>query len=380
MEKIAILGGTFDPVHNEHIKIAETALEKLGADRLVIMPTYLPPHKSSASAKAEHRLEMLRLAFKDFPKIEVSDYEIKKQGKSYTYQTVEYFKNNFDCELFFIVGGDMLKDFKTWRYPDRILNACTLVAFGRENIDCDVLKEQEYFNKQFGKSFLFMDYTGKSFSSTEIRVYNSLGLDIRELTDKNVCDYIFLNKLYSGNEYTEYVKNNLPLKRLVHTANVTVCALSKAKELGLNSEKVFVSAILHDCAKYTDPSSVKGFVLPNGVPQPVIHSFLGGYIAKNRLNVADEEIIDAITYHTSAKPEMSMLGKLIFVADMIEKDRDYAGVEHLRELYRKNDFEECFRECLKEEVVHLLNKKQYIYQKTLQAYNYYVKNEKEKKQ
>ena len=91
---------------------------------------------------------------------------------------------------------------------------------------------------------------------------------------------------------------------------------------------------------------------------------------KNK-GITDAEILDAIRYHTSGKPEMSTLGKLIFVADMVEKGRTYDGVERLRKLF-EGDFEVCFKECLKEEVLHLINKKSYIYSETLDAYDYYI--------
>jgi predicted HD superfamily hydrolase involved in NAD metabolism len=149
--------------------------------------------------------------------------------------------------------------------------------------------------------------------------------------------------------------------------------MQRAKELGLDEKKVILACTLHDCAKYIDYKTVKGFTLPEGVPQPVVHAFLGAYIAKEYLGVTDEEVIDAIRYHTSGKAEMTTLSKLVFVADMIEDGRNYDGVEKLRELYRACDFEKCFIECLKEEFIHLLNKKQYIYQQTINAFNYYVK-------
>jgi predicted HD superfamily hydrolase involved in NAD metabolism len=159
-----------------------------------------------------------------------------------------------------------------------------------------------------------------------------------------------------------------------HTANVVVSALSKAKQLGLDEDKVLLSATLHDCAKYLDHNKVQGFSIDNDVPAPVIHSFLGAFVAQKVLGVTDEEILDAIRYHTSGKAQMSTLGKLIFVADMVEEDRVYDGVEKLREYFEKDDFEKCFIECLKEEFLHLINKKQYIYHQTINAVEYYVKN------
>ena len=135
-----------------------------------------------------------------------------------------------------------------------------------------------------------------------------------------------------------------------------------------------IAATLHDCAKYDDYKAYADFKLPKDVPPPVVHAFLGAFVAEKVLGVTDKEILDAIRYHTSGKAEMSTLSKLIFVADMIEKGRNYVGVEELRAEYEK-DFESCFRQCLKEEVAHLINKKEYIYAETLNAYDYYVKDQ-----
>jgi len=374
MERMGILGGTFNPVHVEHVALAKNALEELKLDNLFVMPTFISPHKNSAPAPAEDRINMLKIAFSGEEKIIVSDYEIQKQGKSYTYLTVEHFKNTFDAKLFFICGGDMLTNFKTWKYPERILNACDLAVFGREEVFTDYEKEKKYFKERFNKDFIRLSYKGNNASSTKIRIYSSLGLPLLGIAPNGIEEYIKQKGLYGGDVYTQFVKKYLPEKRLRHTANVINCALNKAKELNLDAEKVRISATLHDCAKYIDHTKVKGFVLPKDVPVPVVHSFLGAFIAEKYLGVDDQEILDAIRFHTSGKANMTLLGKLIFVADMVEEGRDYEGVEYLRELYEQEDFEKCFVECLKEEFLHLLNKKQRIYVETINAFEYYVKD------
>lgn len=376
MEKIAIFGGTFNPVHNEHVYLANLAVKELGLDRLIIMPTYSPPHKNAPTTSAEDRLNMLKLAFDGQDKISVSDYEIKKQGTSYTYQTVEYFKNQSERTLYFIVGGDMLENFKTWRYPERILNACELVAFGREDSTVDFEKEKEYFRSTFNKQFISLPYIGKCFSSTEIRVYNSLGLSIEDKVPVVVANYIKDKGLFLGDKYYDFIKKVLPEKRLKHTADVIVTALEKAKQIGIDCKKVELACLLHDVAKYIDYKTVKGFTLPNGVPKPVEHAYLGAYIVENELGITDQDVINAVRYHTSGRAGMSDLEKLVFVADMVEKGRSYQGVEKLREFF-KGDLHECFKECIKEELIHLLNKKEYIYAETLNAYDFYVKGNKE---
>lgn len=373
MERIGILGGTFNPVHIEHVNLAKSAIDELNLDALLIMPTFISPHKNNSPAPCEDRLNMLKIAFKNLEKVIISDYEIEKGGKSYTYLTVEHFKKLYSSQIFFICGGDMLTDFKSWRYPERILSACTLAVFDREGFYTDYQRERDYFIKTFNKEFIKLSYVGKQCSSTKTRVYASFSLSLKGQVPVGVEEYIVKNSLYSGDKYTEFVKKYLPEKRLLHTANVVLKALSKAKELDLDEQKVRISATLHDLAKYIDYKTVQGFTLPENMPAPVVHAFLGAYIAETALKITDEEIIDAIRYHTSGKPNMSLLAKLIFVADMLEDGRTYDGVEKLREFFQKEDFEKCFIECLKEEFLHLLNKEQYIYKDTIEAFNYYVK-------
>lgn len=373
MKRIAIFGGTFNPVHNEHVKTAVAAIDELKLGKIFIVPTFLPPHKNVSPANGTDRINMLKIAFRGEKKAEISDFELKNAGKSYSYITAEHFRNLYpQAEIFMLVGGDMLKDFKTWKNPERILNAVNIAAVCREDYDFNENAEREYFKAAFRKDFTLLDFVGKEISSTEIRTYLAFNIKPQGI-DEKVIGYINKNAVYPPDVYQKYILKHLPEKRVIHTANVVICALKKAKELGLDYEKVRIAATLHDCAKYDDYRAYDGFSLPNDVPPPVVHAFLGAFVAEKVLGVKDAEVLDAIRYHTSGKAEMSTLSKLIFVADMIEKGRSYDGVDILRAEYEK-DFESCFRLCLKEEVQHLLNKKQYIYAETLNAYDYYLKD------
>ena len=371
MEKIGILGGTFNPVHVEHVRLAKCAVKELGLDKLFVMPTFIPPHKQDLPAPAENRIKMLELAFSDDDKIQVSDYEVQKGGKSYTYLTVEHFAK-LGAQIYFIVGGDMLVDFKTWRFPERILKSARLAVFERDDYFADFEKEKDYFKKTYNDEFVKLAYVGKNISSTKIRVYSAFSLSLDGLVPEKVEEYIKQSGLYGGDLYVDFVKNRMIEKRVKHTANVVITALKKAKVLGLDAKKVMTAATLHDCAKYFDYTKFEGFSLDKDVPAPVIHQFLGAFVAEKILGVDDQDVLDAIRYHTSGKANMSLLGKLIFVADMVEEGRDYDGVEYLRSLYEKDDFEFCFRECLKEEMMHLKNKGQTIYAETISAYDYYI--------
>lgn len=377
MKRIGIFGGTFDPVHNSHVALARAAIKELDLDELFVVPTFAPPHKDGAAASEENRFNMLSVAFSDEEKIKISNYELKRGGVSYTYLTVEHFKSVYGGEIYFLVGADMLSDFKTWKYPERVLSACTLAAVKREGFSAGEENALHAdFIKRYGKDFVSLSFTGESVSSTKIRVYSFLGLSLKNLVPEKVAEYITQNNVYPGNEITEYLKKELPEKRLIHTACVASTAVGKAKELGLKRSKVLTAALLHDCAKYLNPADFKGFKLPEGVPAPVVHQYLGAYVAENVLNVKDEEVLGAIRFHTSGKPNMTTLEKLIFVADMVEEGRNYEGVDKLRDLFKK-DFNECFKECLKEETLHLMRRGGSIYSLTLDAYDYYI-NENDK--
>ena len=259
MKRIAIFGGTFNPVHIEHVNTAVAAIKELGLDKIIIVPTFLPPHKNVAPANVADRINMLKIAFKSVPQAEISDFEIANGGKSYSYITAEHFKAEYPRdELFMIIGGDMLIDFKTWREPYRILSAVRLAVVSREDYNLDVVKEREYFNKTFGLDFTMLSFIGKTVSSTEIRTYLALGLKPDGVTDE-VYEYIINHGVYAPDKYQKYILDKLPEKRVIHTANVVVTAMKKAKELNLDCEKVRVSATLHDCAKYDSPDNYKEF-------------------------------------------------------------------------------------------------------------------------
>ena len=105
---------------------------------------------------------------------------------------------------------------------------------------------------------------------------------------EKTVNYIKQNSLYKGDKYTEFIAKNLPLKRVKHTADVVITALKKVKPLGLDYQKVKIATTLHDCAKYLDYKTVEGFTLPEGVPAPVEHAFLGAFIAEKVLGVTDD--------------------------------------------------------------------------------------------
>ncbi len=370
MEKIGIFGGTFDPVHNEHIRMAERVKEELCLSRVVAVPTFSPPHKThSECAPAAARLEMLELAFGGK---NVCDYEIREGGTSYTYKTLEHFKAVYpESELVFLVGGDMLEDFKTWRFPERILAAAKLAAFEREGAYVDFDRECGAIKTRFGADVIRLSYRGKRVSSTKIRLYAMFGLDISPYVPSAVARYIAGNGLYPPTPAVRLVRTVLGEKRFAHTANVAACALDKAKSLGLDRDKVFDACVYHDIAKYADKAKFPAAV-PADAPAPVAHAFLGAYMLEHVYGVKDRDVINAVRYHTTGRAGMSDLEKLVFVADMVEEGRTFDGAERLRRLFDA-DFDACFSACVETTRRHLLEAGKTPYRLTEECYDYYVK-------
>ncbi len=340
--KVGIYGGTFDPVHNEHVNIAKNAIKELSLDKLIILPSGEPPHKlNQVITDKKKRLKMCELAFTD-EKMEISTYEIEKKTKSYTYETLEYFHSDED-EIFFIMGGDSLGDIYKWKNPARIFELATIVVVGRfDYADSD-------FTKAYEEKILRLAYDPEEISATEIRCKREFGFDVVDMVPLAINDYIEEHELYTRyRKMTKKVQKMLTESRYMHTMNTTICGVSLAPRANVDVENAFVACALHDVAKcMTDYSDFKKKLKKENMfmPLPVMHAFVGSYVVKKDFGIVDKDIRNAIKYHTTGRPNMSQLEKLVYVADCIEKSRDYEGVDDLRTASKK-DFEKTFVLCL----------------------------------
>ena len=134
--KIGVMGGTFDPVHIAHLAIAETAVEQLELSKLIFIPAWIAPHKTDKEDMAEsavHRLNMLKLAIADNKKFEVSDLELKREGTSYTIDTLKQLQQQYglNMNLFLLIGSDNYLTFNSWCNPDEICSLCSIIVYNR---------------------------------------------------------------------------------------------------------------------------------------------------------------------------------------------------------------------------------------------------------
>lgn len=199
MKKTGILGGTFNPIHNGHIELALYCAQILALDRVLIIPDYTPPHKSDSNlADSHHRLRMCELAVENLDGFEVSDIEIKRGGRSYTFQTLTELKNIYpEDELFFIMGADMFLTLDKWKNPNVIFEKASIAAVPRNDSDSEEMKD--YLKKvlvPLGAKATVLQNSVIQISSTFIRENIGNEALMSDFLNSNVYSYIKSNKLY----------------------------------------------------------------------------------------------------------------------------------------------------------------------------------------
>lgn len=195
--KICVFQGTFNPIHNAHIQVAEFAREHIGCEKIIFIPAYNPPHKATDGESALDRLNMVKLATEDYSGFEVSDIEYRREGKSYTYLTIceLYEKFSVEGKIKFLIGTDAFEKIESWYESDKLKNLVDFVVFIREN-NFDG-KRFEYLRNN-GYNFKFMPLEFLDISSTEIRDRIKNGKSIKGLVPQKVEEYVKEHELYKN--------------------------------------------------------------------------------------------------------------------------------------------------------------------------------------
>ncbi len=353
--RIGIFGGTFNPIHKGHERIAHKAIETGELDRLIVMPANVPPHKTAASlATAADRLEMCRLAFDGDEKITVSDMELRRDGPSYSVDTVTQLKAQYpDDELFMVIGTDMLLSFDRWyRYKD-ILSMCRLCVFARDGeTDCEALRA-------FALNNLGLDYTKGEIvvcecepleiSSTQLRRMLEAGEDTSVFISQTVRNYIAEKKVLVKDtdrvdEFKTVIRSMLGDYRYTHSLNVADSAVYLARLFGEDENVAYVAGLLHDVTKDTPKEKQLELCEKAGIiltpsekaNKNLWHAMSGAAYLETVLNIKNRDIINAVRYHTTGRAGMSKLERIIYTADFISAERSYPDVEVMRTLSAKS--------------------------------------------
>lgn len=205
MSNIGILGGTFDPIHNGHIALAKRAYDSFNLDKILVMPSKKPPHKKThIITKDIHRINMVKLAVANYPYMEFSDFEMKREGYIYTADTLILLKKIHPKDnYFFILGGDSIRDLKNWYHPEIILEKAIILAALREGITDtvyekiveDIIETYKASNPDIRK----LPMENINISSSDIRGSFYIDENIHSYLNSAVVQYIIDNGLYKIN-------------------------------------------------------------------------------------------------------------------------------------------------------------------------------------
>lgn len=378
MAKTIVFGGSFDPVHVEHTNILKAAVRELCADKVIVVPTKNPPHKSASKTPFSDRSEMARIAFSQVSaNVIVDDIENRNDGVNYSSDNLPVLEKKYG-KFVYVIGGDSLLALESWHEPEFIVRNFEIAVFDREGYQSAKDKAAELNEKWNGK-IRILEHVGKEVDSHTIRDRLMLKADVSGL-DENVVRYIKSRNLYS--EFFPYVDKAatyLDAKRLVHSKNTALVALSLNRNFcpKIDEDKVLFAGLLHDVGKMYDktelPNNIQNVIPKDSIGTPVQHQFVSAEIVKNDFHISDEDVLNAIRFHTTGRENMSQFEKLIYVSDLISYERNFQGVESLRKAVY-NDFEKGFITCLTYSRDYVVETGREVYPLTDKAINFYKEN------
>ncbi len=335
---IIIFGGSFDPIHIGHTKMAERAAKIYDAS-IYFVPSPIGVWKSESVSKSD-KLAMLRLAVEGHEEFKIDEFELNS-GKetNYSIDTVRYFKNKFPNDtLYFLMGSDQANRFHLWQGAKELSELAHIIYYPRVGIEVSQDNIDNFHMEMINGSYF-------EYASSDIRNLNNLGLD-----DK-VLNYILEHNLY----FVKKVKSFYNDERLYnHALSVgKLCVeIAEANHLDLCSIKdsFFVAGYLHDIGKHIPEDKIKEIMInyyPEfmDLPKVLYHQFVGAKIAEEEFGITDELILDAIRYHTTGRGLMTAIDKVVYAADKIDPLRGYDSKELIAAM--KQDIDSGFKIVLK---------------------------------
>lgn len=308
MKKVALLGGSFDPIHQGHIAMAREALRQIGADEVWFIPTYQTPLKDRILTSDTHRTEMIRLAIESEPRFRLETIELERKEKSYTIDTLRELKEKYpDIRFYYLIGSDQMEQFDKWRDVDELMQLAEFVGIERENT--------------FGSNpchLRCMNMEQVPVSSSKIRKGDCL-----QYVDEKVLDYIYKNRLY----VLDFVRSRVHERRFLHSCSVADLCELFALENGYDPDKAYLIGLFHDVAKELDPRQMKAWmkkIAPEYMDAhpAIFHGFVGGQVIRSVFRLDDPQISNAIHWHVlglSADPYAMM----VYCADKLDPTRGY---------------------------------------------------------
>lgn len=351
MERIGIFGGCFNPPHVGHIRAAEAAVRELGLSRVLLIPAGQAPHKQlpTGSPTPGQRLHMLRLAAEGNPCLEVSDLELTREGTSYTCDTIRQLRMLYpQTEFTLLLGSDVLRIVEQWKNADEIWKQVRLAVFSRGGKqERESIRQASEQLAARGASVTVLQNDVTEISSTQLRRLLAFGCG-DEFLSPAVAAYIREQGLYD----TAADWKNLPMERLEpivvgllnpnrvrHVLGCRDTCVALAKRWGADEVDAARAGLLHDITKALDGPlqltlcAAYGKILDDFSKKypKTLHALTGSLVAE-RIFGENSRVVSAICSHTTGKANMNTLETIVYVADYMEPNRDFPGVERLREL------------------------------------------------
>ena len=340
--QVGIFGGCFDPPHRGHLAVAEAALRSAGLDQVAIIPAAVASAKEHGIvASAADRLNMCRLCFGSEPHFTISEAEVRRNEWVPTIMTVERLKKQQyrNDQLTLIIGADKLASLPQWRRFEDLIRLCDILVFPRDGADIPAHVDQL---RAMGARIRVMDIPEAPGASRAVQDALSRYENPLELTDE-VTAYIAERWLYLDKSILSAEKLMTP-KRWQHTLGVRKQAVEYAVLHHISPIHAALAALLHDSAKCLPFEVMLSYAHEAGITDPtflsspaMLHGPVGAYVARKQFSITQPDVLNAITYHTVGRAEMSKLEMCIFVADATEPGRDqYPGLKRLRRLAQRS--------------------------------------------
>jgi len=359
MKKVILFYGSFDPIHQGHLKIAQEAIKVIKGDKL-----YFGLNKNSNSKNLTpffKRKKMIELTIKDKYNFDIINIKFDYKKLDDTYDKILSFCSNKDIEYYILIGEDQLNNLNKWYRFNILKKKFKFIIASRNNLTSNKNKEYIYLNNKI-----------YNVSSTEIKKGN-----YKELT-KEVKNYIIENNIYLDKQLPQYLSS----KRIKHVKSVKNLALKifESNKENLDKNKIITACLLHDIAREYNNVKLKN-IIKNNYPDNldelnyIYHQYAGEHIAKKKFYIKDEEILEAIKFHTTGNENMSKLAKLVYVSDKLDPLRDYDTTQLIDECVK--DLDKGFIKVLEDKLNYSIKKDEIktMSEATKKAIKYYLRGE-----
>lgn len=352
-KRIGLFGGTFDPPHHAHLRVAHAAADAAGLDIVWLVPSGMPPLKCLAGVSMPvYRYEMARAACEHDGRLICSDIELRRTGPSYTLDTVmELGGEPAGRQAVYLIGGtDILFDLPAWHQPETLMQRCTLLIGTRPGFDPTAVTERiQMLERRYGAAVRTFEMPPVDISSTDIRTALRVSPDAeipvpsavaevirgyRIYQDSGLLRFLRPDTLTALNQYQQILWGRMSRRRLLHSVSTAMCALRLALRFGADPDDAAIAGVLHDACKESTardwmPAAPADRAHFGTYPQ-ILHGPAAAEFIQTELGIASAEIADAVRYHTTLRPDAGMMEKIIYLSDKIEASRRFMDLEPIR--------------------------------------------------